>query len=74
MPAASLGNTTPPRFLEPGESSRREVNIPLEELAVYRMSHSQWIVPDGEYEVLIGTSSQQIDFRVKANITPERRL
>lgn len=50
-------------YLEPGESRQVNVDIPLDELTYYDASLSEWNLPAGEYEVLIGTSSQKIDLR-----------
>lgn len=56
-------------FLEPGENHQVNVDIPLDELNFYDTSHSKWVFPEGEYEVMIGTSSQKIDFSEKVHLS-----
>jgi beta-glucosidase len=56
-------------LLEPGESRRVRVTIPLAELAFYDLTRAGWNLLAGGYDVLIGTSSRKIDFRIKSPTT-----
>ncbi|HRX58184.1 MAG TPA: glycoside hydrolase family 3 C-terminal domain-containing protein [Eubacteriales bacterium] len=52
--------------LEPGE--RRTIQIPLREdaFSFYSPEHGRWVAEEGEYEVLAGSSSQ--DIRLRATV------
>ena len=51
--------------LEPGES--KVVHIPFEEdaYAFYSVEHRNWVVEKGDYEILVGSSSNDIRLRTK---------
>lgn len=56
-------------FTKPGETRQVNINIPLDELAFFYPSLFEWAVPEGDYEVLVGTSSNKIDFRKKISLS-----
>ena len=62
--------------LEPGESKEISFNITAGDLAYYEPEISNWLTESGDYQILIGSSSNDIRLRDKINIarpiTPEK--
>ncbi len=50
--------------LEPGESRVLHIPLPEDAFAFYSVEHGRWVVEEGEYEVLAGSSSRDIRLRV----------
>ena len=53
-------------FLRAGESRRVRICIPTSDIAYYNMSLHDWVVENGVYKVLIGTSS--VDIRLSGEV------
>lgn len=47
-------------FLKKGESKTINLSINIDDLKVYDIKNSKWILEEGEYEILIGKSSSDI--------------
>ncbi len=47
-------------FLQPGESRKVELDIPVSSLAYFDESVNQWVVSSGQYKLLMGSSSRDI--------------
>ncbi len=54
--------------LRPGERQRVSVTLNARSFAYYDAGASQWRVQAGDYEVLVGRSSEQIELRGKLNV------
>jgi len=57
-------------FLEPGQQGSIEFRVDGEMLKYYNPELSKWIVENGEFEILIGTASDNIIFRDTITRTP----
>ena len=64
------------KLLKPGESETLTLSITAPELASFDEAASAWVVAEGEYQFLVGASSQDIkatltapakSFQIKAN-------
>jgi beta-glucosidase len=53
-------------FLEPGESKRVRFELSARSFAVYDVRTMDWVVPEGEYRILVGASSR--DIRLQAQL------
>ncbi len=62
---ALLGFARSPE-LAPGEECAMEIAFPVEAIALYREEDSSWVIPAGEYAILVGESS--VSFRPVAAI------
>lgn len=49
--------------LEPGETKTVTLKLDFRSFAYYHPGYARWITEDGEFEILIGASSQDIKFR-----------
>lgn len=54
-------------YLKKGEKKEVNIEIPCSELAYYNVMLHDWVVENGEYKILIGSSSQ--DIRISASVT-----
>lgn len=52
-------------FLRAGESKTVQLAIPLRDIAYYNVSLHDWVVEDGVYEILVGTSSREICLKAR---------
>ncbi|MHA2433634.1 MAG: fibronectin type III-like domain-contianing protein, partial [Candidatus Thorarchaeota archaeon] len=50
--------------LGPGEEKRFVVNVKAQDLAFYDVSKHDWLIEPGDFEVLVGRSSEKIDARM----------
>ena len=75
-PAKELKAFAKTKLLKPGESETLTLSITAPELASFDEAASAWVVAEGEYQFLVGTSSQDIkatltapakSFRMKAH-------
>ena len=64
-PAKELKAFAKTKLLKPGESETLTLSITAPELASFDEAASAWVVAEGEYQFLVGTSSQDI----KATLT-----
>lgn len=55
-------------FLKKGESKKVEINLPVSDLAFYNPMMREWITEHGNYEFLIGSSSQDIRLTATVNV------
>jgi len=53
-------------FLQPGEEKEIHFTMCMRDFAYYDVNHKDWWVPDGTYQILIGSSSQ--DIRLEENV------
>ena len=53
-------------FLKSKETKHVKIDLPIEELAYYNIMLKSWVVEDGQYRILIGSSSR--DIRLEGNI------
>ena len=49
--------------LKPGETKRAQVTLNRRAFSYYDVAAKQWTAAPGEFEILVGTSSQEIDLR-----------
>ncbi len=84
-PAKELKAFAKTKLLKPGESETLTLSITAPELASFDEAASAWVVAEGEYQFLVGTSSQDIkatltapakSFRMKAHdvMKPEAQM
>ena len=67
-PAKELkGIASPP--LEPGETRRVRVEMDRRSFAYYDVDRGDWTVSPGEFEILVGRSSEVIELRRKLTFT-----
>lgn len=59
-------------FLQPEESKKVEVDIPMAELAYYNIMLRDWVIEDGDYNILVAASSQ--DIRLSQTINYHKNL
>ena len=56
------------KLLKPGENETLTLSITAPELASFNEAASAWVVAEGEYQFLIGASSQDIKATLTANV------
>ena len=56
------------RNLKPGEKEKVRLSVKTADLASFNEEASSWVVRGGEYQFLVGTSSQDIRATLKANV------
>ena len=66
-PAKELKAYAKTKMLKPGESETLTLSITAPELASFDEAASAWVVAEGEYQFLIGASSQDIKATLTAN-------
>ena len=54
--------------LQPGETRRAQVTLDRRALSYFDVASKQWTAAPGEFEILVGTSSQKIDLRGKLTL------
>jgi len=60
------------KLLNPGESERIEIEIPLRELASFDIDKKAWAIEPGVYQIRVGSSSR--DIRLTATFTIDKEL
>ena len=55
--------------LEPGETRRVTVNLDHRSFAFYDVERGDWAVTPGDFEILVGRSSEAIELRQKLTFT-----
>ncbi len=60
--------------LQPGETKRVAIPLDYRAFAFYHVEHRDWIAEEGEFEILVGASSADIRFTLKAVLQSTRRL
>lgn len=55
-------------FLQPGEEKTISFSLGPDAFAYYDASRHDWVVEPGEFKILIGTSSKNINFEIPINI------
>jgi beta-glucosidase len=55
--------------LGPGETKRVTIALDSRALSYYDVKSKQWRADSGDFDVLIGRSSEQIELRGKLNLT-----
>jgi len=55
-------------FVRKGEGITTTISIPVQELAYYNVLLNQWVVEPGVYEIMIGSSSQNIHYSAQIQI------
>ena len=66
-PAKELKAYAKTKLLKPGESETLTLSITAPELASFDEAASAWVVAEGEYQFLVGASSQDIKATLTAN-------
>lgn len=56
-------------FLQPGEEKTISFSLGADSLAYYDINRHDWVVEPGEFKILIGTSSRDINFEIPIEIT-----
>jgi beta-glucosidase len=59
--------------LKPGETKRAQVTLNRRAFSYYDVVAKQWTAAPGEFEILVGTSSQQIELRGRVQIYVQPR-
>jgi len=54
--------------LEAGQTKRAQVTLNRRAFSYYDVAAKQWTAAPGEFEILVGTSSQQIDLRGRVQL------
>ena len=67
-PAKELKAYAKTKLLKPGENETLTLSITAPELASFDEAASAWVVTEGEYQFLIGASSQDIKATLTANV------
>ena len=57
--------------LRPGETQRVTVNLDRRSLSYYDVNAKQWRADPGQFEVLVGRSSEQIELRGKLTLAAQ---
>jgi beta-glucosidase len=60
--------------LEPGETKTAEFKLSRRAFAYYHPEHKDWVVDDGNFELLIGASSADIRARVEVSVVENKKL
>ena len=71
-PAKELKAYAKTKALKAGESETVKLTIKAADLASFDEASSAWVVAEGEYQFLIGASSQDIKATLKANAKPQQ--
>lgn len=59
-------------YLPKGESESIAINIPIKELAYYNTAVADWVVENGEYQIYIASSSQDIRHTLTVSIQDQK--
>lgn len=60
-------------YLEPGEKRKVEFTLSERDFAYYDIDFSEWYMPEGEYRILIGSSSRDIRLSEKIWMIPGKK-
>ena len=60
--------------LQPGETKTAEIKLSRRAFAYYHPVHKDWVVDDGQYELLIGSSSADIRTRAEVTVVENKKL
>jgi len=60
--------------LEPGQTITVSIPLDFRSFAFYHPEHKQWITEDGDFDILIGVSSQDIRHRLTTKMTSSLKL
>ena len=71
-PAKELKAYAKTKALKAGESETVKLTVKAADLASFDEASSAWVVAEGEYQFLIGASSQDIKATLKANAKPQQ--
>ena len=67
-PAKELKAFAKTKLLKPGESETLTLSVTTPELASFNEEASAWVVDEGEYQFLVGASSQEIKATLTADV------
>lgn len=59
-------------YLPKGESESITIKIPIKELAYYNTSVADWVVENGEYQIYLASSSQDIRYTLTVSIHDQK--
>ncbi|UCE95031.1 MAG: fibronectin type III-like domain-contianing protein [Flavobacteriaceae bacterium] len=54
--------------LKPGDQTRLNLEIPVQDLAYYDESISDWVIEPGDYSIYIGNASDKIYKKIKIRV------
>ncbi|HUL61721.1 MAG TPA: glycoside hydrolase family 3 C-terminal domain-containing protein, partial [Methanocella sp.] len=60
--------------LRPGETKVVSVSLDFRAFAYYHPAHKRWITEDGDFDILIGASSEDIRYRIAVNLQSSLHL
>lgn len=62
------------KLLQPGEATEVQLSMPCRELAVFDEASASWVIPSGQYRLLVGNSSRSTELAATIVLNEEKRV